>query len=218
MPAKGVAMVTRRNILDALAGVVIASALPALPTLAAHAVPKKKQTRTPSQVEAWMDQWMTGEKPLGRAMRVSRFRDPMYFLIAPISWTPGLSEASKYQAVEVPTGFVTDLASIPPIFYSVLRPDGEYAYAAIIHDYLYWTQTRSREEADEILKLAMQDLKVGSIKLMAIYEAVRHFGGKAWGDNARLKSQGEKRILVKFPDDPTINWDDWRKRADVFAT
>ena len=42
----------------------------------------------------------------------------------------------------------------------------------------------------------MQDLKVGSTKLTAIYEAVRHFGGKAWNDNARLKSQGEKRILV----------------------
>ena len=49
----------------------------------------------------------------------------------------------------MPTGFVTDFASIPPIFYSVLRPDGEYAYAAVIHDYLYWTQTRPREDADE---------------------------------------------------------------------
>ena len=211
-------MVTRRNILDTLASAAIASAVAVLPTLAAQAAPKKNQTQTPSQVEAWMDRWMTGEKALGRAMRVSRFRDPMYFLIAPISWTPNLSEAGKYQAVEVPTGFVTDLASIPPVFYSVLRPDGEYAYAAIIHDYLYWTQTRSREEADEILKLAMQDLKVGSIKLTTIYEAVRHFGGKAWDDNARLKSQGGKRILVKFPDDPTINWDDWKKRTDVFAT
>jgi uncharacterized protein DUF1353 len=111
-----------------------------------------------------------------------------------------------------------DTRSIPPIFFSVLRADGEYAYAAVIHYYLYWTQTRPREEADEILKLAMQDLKVDSIKLTAIYKAVRHFGGKAWIDNARLKSQGQKRILVKFQDDPTINWDDWKKRPDVFAT
>jgi hypothetical protein len=211
-------MVTRRNILDAFASAAIASALPVLPTPAAHAAPKKKQTHTPSQVEAWMDRWMTGEKKLGGALRVSRFRDPMYFLIAPISWTPNLSEAGKYQAVEAPIGFVTDFASIPPIFYSVLRPDGEYAYAAVIHDYLYWTQTRPRQEADEILKLAMQDLKVDTIKLTAIYEAVRHFGGKAWNDNASLKSQGEQRILAIFPDDPTINWDDWKKRPGVFAT
>jgi hypothetical protein len=165
-----------------------------------------------------MNRWITGEKALGRAMRVSRFRDPIYFLLAPISWTPNLSEVRKYQAVEVPTGFVTDFASIPPIFFSVLRADGEYAYAAVIHDYLYWTQVRSREEADEILKLAMQDLKVDSVKLTAIYEAVRHFGGKAWKDNARLKSLGEKRILVKFPEDPAISWDDWKKRPDVFAS
>lgn len=212
-------MVTRRNILDALASAAIANALPVLPMLAAHATPKKKkQTQTPSQVQAWMDRWMTGEKALGRAMRVSRFRDPMYFLLAPISWTPNLSEAGKYQAVEVPTGFVTDFASIPPIFFSVLRPDGEYAYAAVIHDYLYWTQMRPREEADEIFKLAMQDLKVDSVKLTPIYEAVRHFGGNAWNDNARLRGQGEKRILVEFPDDPTINWDDWKKRPGVFAT
>ena len=95
-------MVTRRNILEALASTAIASALPVLPTLAAHAAPKKKQTQTPSRAEAWMDRWMKGEKALGGAMRVSRFRDPMYFLIAPISWTPNLNETGKYQAVEAP--------------------------------------------------------------------------------------------------------------------
>jgi hypothetical protein len=131
---------------------------------------------------------------------------------------PNLSEVGKYQEVEVPTGFVTDFASIPPVFFSVLRPDGEYAYAAVIHDYLYWMQERPREEADEIFKLAMQDLKVDTAKLTAIHKAVQHFGGKAWSDNAKRKSQGEKRILVKFPDDPTIDWNDWRKRPDVFAT
>jgi hypothetical protein len=209
-------MITRRNILEALASAAIASTPPLFPTRAAYAAPKK--TQPASQTEAWMTRWTTGEKKLGGAMRVSRFRDPMYFLIAPISWTPNLSEAGKYQAIEVPTGFVTDFASIPPIFFLVLRPDGEYAYAAVIHDYLYWTQMRPREEADEILKLAMQDLKVDSVRLTAIYEAVRHFGGKAWNDNASLKSQGEKRILIKFPDDPTINWKDWKMQPGVFAT
>ncbi|WP_316227166.1 MULTISPECIES: DUF1353 domain-containing protein [unclassified Bradyrhizobium] len=206
-------MVTRRDVLKALA---IASTPPLL--LARDASAARKKAQISSQVEAWMNRWMTGEKKLGGAMRVSRFRDPIYFLIAPISWTPNLNDAGKYQAVEVPTGFVTDFASIPPIFFSVLRADGEYAYAAVIHDYLYWTQMRTREEADEIIKLAMRDLKVDSVKLTAIYEAVRHFGGKAWNDNARLKSQGEKRILIKFPDDPTINWEEWKKQPGVFAT
>jgi len=180
-----------------------------------HAATKRAQTA--SSVESWMNQLMTREKKLGNPLRVSRFRDPIYFLLSPISWTPNLRDAGKYKDVEVPTGFVTDFASIPPIFFSVLRADGEYAYAAVVHDYLYWMQERPREEADEILRLAMQDLKVGSVKLTAIYEAVRRFGGNAWDENAKLKSQGEKRILVKFPDDPTVNWDDWKKKPGVFG-
>lgn len=208
-------MATRRNFIETFAGVAIGGAMQTFFKSSAHAATKKTQTASPA--ESWMNGWMTSDKKLGSAMRVSRFRDPMYFLISPISWTPNLREAGKYQAVEVPTGFVTDFASIPPIFFSVLRPDGEYAYAAVIHDYLYWTQARPREEADDILKLAMQDLKVDSVKLAAIYQAVRRFGGKAWDGNAKLKGQGEKRILAKFPDDPTINWDDWKKRPDVFG-
>jgi hypothetical protein len=65
--------------------------------------------------------------------------------------------------------------------------------------------------ADLVMPNLSEDLVVNSIKLTAIYEAVR-LGGKAWNDNARLKSQGEKRILVKTPDDPTINWEDWKKQ------
>lgn len=160
---------------------------------------------------------MDGNKKLGAPLKISRFRDPMYFLIAPISWEPNLAQAGKYQSVEVPTGFVTDFASIPDVLFSVLRADGEYAYAAVVHDYLYWTQERPREEADEIFRLAMQDLQVGAVTITAIYQAVRTFGGSAWKGNARLKQSGEKRILVKVPDDPAISWNDWKKNAGVFS-
>src|SRR5262249_25466477 len=111
--------------------------------------------------------------------------------------------------------FVTDLASIPPIFYSMLRPDGDYPYAAV-NDYLYWTQQTSREDADEIFNLAMQDLKIDSKTRLAIYKAVRELGGRAWAGNAKLKANGEKRLLVKFPDDPRITWEEWKKLPGVF--
>jgi hypothetical protein len=55
------------------------------------------------------------------------------------------------------------------MFWSALRPDGEYAYAAVVHDYLYWTQSRSREEADQILKMAMEDSEVESLIGTAAY-------------------------------------------------
>jgi Protein of unknown function (DUF1353). len=130
-------------------------------------------------------------------------------------WTP--DPGQKYQPVVVPVGFVTDLASIPKVFWSSgLRPEGSYAYAAIVHDYLYWTQDRPREEADNILREAMQDSKVGNLVLDAIYRAVRLAGESAWKNNAKLKASGEKRILREFPTDFTISWEEWKKRPGVF--
>ena len=94
---------------------------------------------------------------VGPRLELSRFKDPTYFLLRPISWYPNASQAGNFDAVTVPTGFVTDFASIPQIFWSILRPDGDYAYAAAIHDWLYWDQARPRHVADQIFALAMQD-------------------------------------------------------------
>ncbi|MGB0909649.1 MAG: DUF1353 domain-containing protein [Nitrospirales bacterium] len=167
-------------------------------------------------VETWMTKWMQGvSKAPGGMLKVSRFREPIYFLLAPISWEPNPRQTS-HELVIAPTGFVTDLASIPAVFYSLLRPDGEYAYAAIIHDYLYWTQTQPREEADDIFNMAMEDFEVGSIKRNAIYAAVRAGGQFAWDNNAEAKAKGEKRILRRFPQDPRMRWEQWKQR-DVFV-
>ncbi|MFO0700922.1 MAG: DUF1353 domain-containing protein [Nitrospira sp.] len=166
-------------------------------------------------METWMKEWMSLSKAPGGMLRVSRFREPMYFLTAPISWTPNPGQ-ERYEAVRVPPGFVTDFASIPQVFWSLLRPDGEYAYAAVVHDYLYWTQTRSRDEADDILKMAMEDFEVGAVTIEAIYRAVRLGGKAAWNGNAEKKAQGEQRILTRFPQDPRIKWEDWKQRPGVF--
>ncbi len=168
-------------------------------------------------MEAWMTEWMSTEKAVSGMLKVSRFWEPIYFLTAPISWTPNPGQ-ERYKAVTVPKGFVTDLASVPRIFFSALRPDGEYAYAAVVHDYLYWTQARSRDEADDILKIAMEDFKVGSVKVGAIYTAVHLLGKAAWNGNAEKKAQGEKRILAKFPQDPLMKWEDWKQRPWVFGS
>ena len=138
-----------------------------------------------------------------------------YFVTDPIGWWSNAGQ--NFQPVLVPTGFVTDLASIPRVFWQLLRPEGRYAYAAVVHDYLYWTQTRPREEADEIFKIAMEDSKVDSRVIKTIYQAVREFGQGAWDDNARLRKAGERRILKRFPNDFTVAWSDWKKQPDVFA-
>ena len=164
-------------------------------------------------MDFWMKQAMTDRSPVN-SLNFSRFADPMYFLLKPIGWKPDQGQ-QPFVSVTVPSGFVTDLASIPRLFWSALRPDGDYAYAAIIHDYLYWTQDRPKDEADLILKLAMEDFDVSPAKVLAIYQAVRLLGDSAWQSNAKLKREGEKRILRRFPSDPTVRWDIW-KLQDVF--
>lgn len=170
---------------------------------------------TSESMERWLD-FAAQSRSIDSPLYMGRFREPVYFLVESISWTPRFIEASKLSKVLVPKGFVTDLASIPPIFYSLLRPDGEFAYAAIIHDYLYWEQAGVRAQADEILKAAMQDLGVNRLKIEAIYAAVSAKGQKAWDENKRLKEEGEKRILAEFPPNAGISWDDWRRRPGVF--
>ena len=126
-----------------------------------------------------------------------------------ILWRP--NQGQTYQLVDVPEGFVTDLASVPRIFWQVLRPEGRYAYAAVVHDYLYWTQTRPRHEADQILNFAMQDSRVSDAQRWAIYQAVDKFGQEAWDNNRRLKAKGERRVLARYPSDLSISWQDWKK-------
>ena len=72
--------------------------------------------------------------------------------------------------VQVPVGFATDYASIPRALWSFLPPTGTYAAAAVIHDWLYWTQTTTREEADQVFREAMLVSCVGAAKRATIYQ------------------------------------------------
>jgi hypothetical protein len=166
-------------------------------------------------VERWMNEWIVARKAPVGTLHLSRFREPIYFLTRPIGWTPDTGDA-RFAPVTVPVGFVTDFASIPQAFWSLLRPDGEYTYPAIIHDYLYWTQTRSRYEADAIFKIAMSEFELDGPLVGTIYTAVRLGGFASWRSNANAKARGERRVLKVFPSDPRIRWDDWRRRPDVF--
>ena len=133
--------------------------------------------------EAWMDAWMNVPKAPGGRLELGRFADPFYFLGLPISWRPNPDQGVDYAPVTVPAGFVTDLASIPRVFWTALPPAGDYAYAAIIHDYLYWTQDRPREEADQILKFAMQDFGIGDVTVALISRTGASNGSKGVGPN-----------------------------------
>jgi len=163
--------------------------------------------------DEWLKKWMKSLGSVSEPLHLGRFSDRMYFLREPIGWKP--NPGQDLPEINVPVGFVTDFASIPRVFWSVLPPDGQYTYPAIIHDYLYWNQSISRDKADKILRYAMEDFKVNSATIETIYAGVRAGGWVAWNDNASLKRSGEKRFLKKFPEDPTIEWVVWKSK-DVF--
>lgn len=175
-----------------------------------------QDSRSPPGMAKWMDQWMDLEKPARGLIFVGRFLEEIWFLTRAIEWEAGPGQGGL-RTVQVPIGFVTDFASIPTAFCALLSPTGRYAWAAVVHDYLYWTQDRPREEADLVLKYAMEDLKIDTLTVAAIYQGVRLGGSSAWESNAKLKGAGEKRIIKLFPADPGTKWSDWKKRTDVFG-
>ncbi len=97
----------------------------------------------------------------------------------------------------IPRGFVTDLASVPRLFWTAFPPCGKYTTAAVLHDYLYWVQPENcdRECADDILLRAMEEAGVSLVTRSSIYAAVRMGGDDSWESNRQLKSAGGVRVI-----------------------
>lgn len=87
--------------------------------------------------------------------------------------------------IRVPAGFKTDFASVPRIFWMIIPRDGRYTAAAVLHDYMYHTQTRSRDVADKIFLEAMGVLGVPWLRKRLMYRAVRVGGWIGWNRRAR---------------------------------
>jgi len=164
--------------------------------------------------EKWLLPWLQAPGAVSGGLHLGRFADRTYYTLKEIGWRPGDGQMAL-PAVTVPAGFVTDLASIPRVFWSLLPSDGQYTFPAIVHDYLYWTQTTSREDADLVFRYGMEDMKIDAVTVAAIYNAVRLGGEGPWNQNARLRNRGERRFLVELPEDPTITWEIWKTRAGV---
>ncbi len=87
--------------------------------------------------------------------------------------------------VTVPTGFVTDLASIPRALFIALPPIGKYDYAAVVHDYLYRTDSDpvvDQKTADLAILHGMEDAPHPPNWLVRhlVYAGVRFGGGHAF--------------------------------------
>jgi hypothetical protein len=169
--------------------------------------------------QEWLEEWLgTGTRGFTPTVLMP-FADMDYYAVyRQISWTrPSSSHIGLPDAITVPRGFVTDLASVPSIFWSVLPPQGRYGHAAILHDWLYWDQYTSREIADRIFDVAMDELGVAPVARKAMWASVRVFGGKPWTDNATRRKAGQSRLLRRFPDSSAVRWIDWSKQPEVFV-
>jgi len=116
------------------------------------------------------------------------FLDPL-FLVAhsvPLRERPfELSRSFRYRSellgriITVPSGYRTDFASIPRVFWRVLHPVGAYSHAAVIHDWLCdlrgSTGIDSRT-AHAIFEEAMGTLGVAAWKRWVMVRGVQVFG------------------------------------------
>ncbi len=96
--------------------------------------------------------------------------------------------------ITVPAGFLTDFASTPQALWTDLPPYGRYGPAAVVHDWLYWTQPCTREKADAVLFEAMGELGVDSRRRYLIFEGVRAGGQHGWDSDAANRAAGKEHV------------------------
>jgi hypothetical protein len=121
---------------------------------------------------------------------------------------------ARREEITIPAGFVTDLASIPRAVWSFYPPDGPWVKAAVVHDFLYYTQgdgewygrkgvsrrrPYSRAESDGILWEAMADRGVGWWARFVIWAAVRIGGWIGWARKHRHKRPLPSRSALLPP-------------------
>ena len=118
-----------------------------------------------------------------------------------------------HDPIVVPRGFVTDLASIPRPLWSWLPPDGPWAKAAVIHDFLYYTQgygvwkchdtrlrrTYSKADADWILRDAQKDRNVGIVSRNLVWLGVHIGGQNGWNNSPGIKAIADCPVAPKLP-------------------
>lgn len=123
----------------------------------------------------------------------------MRLIISPVDYGKKreLMADFEYVKVKVPKGFISDGASIPRAFWSIIgHPFGPALEGAVIHDYLYFKGLLTRKECDKLFLEAMKELKVFGPKRWIMYQAVRKFAWLGWNAH-RSRERKEKE---KTPD------------------
>lgn len=91
------------------------------------------------------------------------------------------SSTKLCKSVGVPKGFITDLASLPPVVKQIVRRyfkkfDKRTQRPAVVHDWLYCSRLLKRSEADAIFREALILCGVSGPTAWAMWAAVRTCG------------------------------------------
>lgn len=120
----------------------------------------------------------------------------LWRLGAPLVWCDPV-----FGRLEVPVGFLTDLASIPRVFRNLplLDPDGASRRPAALHDWLYGSQAGRRfgkPFADDFLQASLKAEGLHPAGAWVYWAAVHYFGGSSWdGDGKALAAPGKLRAV-----------------------
>ncbi len=67
---------------------------------------------------------------------------------------------------------------------------------AIVHDFLYWEQPCTKDEADAVMYLAMKQAGMTDFSVNRVYDGTRTpFAQSAWDRNRVARSEGEPRFF-----------------------
>ena|SRR3990167_5149145 len=124
-----------------------------------------------------------------RPLRLEAIGDELWKLIEEYWYYVG--DPDDEDLIKVPIGFETDLTSTPRFLWTFYPRDGKYRYAAVIHDFLYHMQTRTRAETDLIFWEALKEIGINAFHRNVLYNGVRLGGWFWWNKRAKeLKNNG----------------------------
>lgn len=108
-----------------------------------------------------------------------------------------LTYTNSYYEINVLKGLITDGASIPRVLWNLIGSpfNGNYTFAAIIHDALYQSEYLERSECDKIFLDIMKESNVSFFQRYTMYSAVRSFGWLVWKKHIKEDVLNSKKFI-----------------------
>lgn len=91
------------------------------------------------------------------------------------------------ETILVPPGFFTDFSSVPRVVPAFIASRVDGIEASVVHDYLYATNKKPKEYADELfLEMMKLDSSMPGWRRWVMHQAVKRFGGGVYNKDRPL--------------------------------